>query len=128
MGSIDFGKAIVVGDDETMQKAYCLENLFQGKLLGSGYPKNAYFLDETVDAHIREELQLTEKKVYAYVPAWRGALKYLGPKKMTSQLEYYLVKIDEMLKEDEVMLVYLPEKIHDAIDFTPYKHVKAFPE
>lgn len=113
---------------EVMPRAYCLENLYQGKLLGSGYPKNSYFLDKDVDAGIREELNLDYKKVYGYIPAWRGTLHFLGPKWMTSQLEYYLVRIDEMLEDDEVMLVYLPEKIHDAIDFTPYTHIKAFPE
>ena len=113
---------------DVMQQAYCMENLYQGKLLGSGYPKNSYFMDETADAHLRAEMQLEGKKVYGYVPAWRGTLRFLGPKKMTSQLEYYLVMLDELLEDDEVMLVYLPEKIHDAIDFTPYTHLRAFPE
>lgn len=57
---------------EVMMRDYNLENLYTGKVVMAGYPRNEVFLKKSEGEKLKKELGLEGKTVYAYMPTWRG--------------------------------------------------------
>lgn len=113
---------------DIMISAYFLDNLYQGKILCSGYPRNAVFFDKKRSKELREHLGLQNKRLYSYMPTWRGVLKQIDSGKNTDQVEYFFVQLDQMLTDDEIFFVRLHPFINNTIDYSAYKHIKPFPK
>lgn len=113
---------------ECMVSAYFLDNLYQGKVLCSGYPRNSIFFDRDREAKLRSKLGLESKKLYGYMPTWRGVLKHIDEEKNTYQVEYFLEDMDKKFAEDEIFFVRLHPFIGNTIDYSRYKHIQPFPE
>lgn len=113
---------------DIMVSAYFLDNLYQGKILCSGYPRNSVFLDKKRGQVLRESLGLQNKRLYSYMPTWRGVLKQIDSAKNTDQVEYFFVQLDKMLSDDEIFFVRLHPFINNTIDYSSYKHIKPFPK
>ncbi len=113
---------------DIMVSAYFLEQLYQGKILCSGYPRNSVFFDEARREEVRGQLPFAGKKLYGYMPTWRGNLKNIDSEKNTDLLEYFFAQLDEELTDEEVFLVRLHPFIHDALDYGKYRHIQPFPE
>lgn len=111
-----------------MVSAYFLDNLYQGKILCSGYPRNSIFFNKERGEALREKLGLKGMRVYTYMPTWRGVFKGIDSEKNTNQLEYFFVYMDERLEDNEIFYVRLHPFIQDAIDYSQYKHIKPFPK
>lgn len=113
---------------DIMVSAYFLDNLYQGSILCSGYPRNSVFFDTERRKELRKTLNWEDKKLYGYMPTWRGNLKNIDSQKITSTLEYYFMQLDKSLKEDEIFLVRLHPFVSNSIDYSTYKHIKPFPQ
>lgn len=113
---------------DIMVSAYFLDNLYQGKILCSGYPRNSIFFDKERGRELKKRLGLCDKRLYSYMPTWRGVLKQIDSEKNTDQVEYFFVKLDEMLTDDEIFFVRLHPFINNTIDYSSYKHIKPFPK
>ena len=113
---------------ECMTSAYFLDNLYQGKILHSGYPRNSVFFDRERRKNLREKLGLEGKRLYGYMPTWRGVLKKMDSTKITNQLEYYFMQLDDQLKDDEIFFVRLHPFVANNIDYSAYRHIQTFPE
>ncbi len=113
---------------DIMVKGYFLDNIYKGKILCSGYPRNSVFFNAEKGNKIRKELGLENKKLYGYMPTWRGNLKNRINSKIINQLEYYFVYLDERLEDDEIFFVRLHPFVANSIDYSLYKHIKPFPE
>lgn len=113
---------------DIMVSAYFLDNLYQGKILCSGYPRNSLFFDKKRGQELRERLGLQNKRLYSYMPTWRGVLKQIDSEKNTDQVEYFFVLLDQMLTDDEIFFVRLHPFISNTIDYSSYKHIKPFPK
>lgn len=113
---------------ECMTSAYFLDNLYQGKILCSGYPRNSIFFDRGAEKKLRRRLGLEGKKLYGYMPTWRGVLKHIDARKNTYQVEYFLEDMDRKFAEDEIFFVRLHPFIGNTIDYSRYKHIRPFPE
>lgn len=113
---------------DCMISAYFLDNLFQGKILCSGYPRNSIFFDRGREKELRGRLGLEGRKLYAYMPTWRGVLKHIDAEKNTYQVEYFLEDMDKKFAEDEIFFVRLHPFIGNTIDYSRYKHIQPFPE
>lgn len=113
---------------DIMTSAYFLNNLYQGKILCSGYPRNSVFFDKNRSKDIRKKLGLQDKRLYSYMPTWRGVLKQIDSEKNTNQVEYFFVLLDKMLSDDEIFFVRLHPFINNTIDYSIYKHIKPFPK
>lgn len=113
---------------DIMVSAYFLDNLYQGKILCSGYPRNSLFFDKKRGQELRERLGLQNKRLYSYMPTWRGVLKQIDSEKNTDQVEYFFVLLDQMLRDDEIFFVRLHPFINNTIDYSSYKHIKPFPK
>ena len=66
---------------DVMIRDYMLENISSNSYILCGYPRNTVFFDRDAEKKIREELEITDKKIYAYMPTWRGTVDKVGVSK-----------------------------------------------
>ncbi len=103
---------------EKMIDAYMLKDIYQGKILLTGYPRNAIFLQE----NNKSRRKYIGKK-YLYMPTWRGNVGKVD-NDQNDVLQNHLKELDELLVKDEVMYVKLHPFVSDKIDFSKFKKVK----
>ncbi len=106
---------------------YSLANIMQGKILLCDYPRNDSFADRELEGIIRSRFGLEGKKVYAYLPTWRGASRTADVENQKRITYQYLKEIDELLNEDEIVYVNLHFLIGNSMDLSALKHVRMFP-
>lgn len=107
---------------------YMLPNLYQGKVMLSGYPRNSAFFREERYSQIRRELELTEMKVMIYMPTWRGLLTKKENKKQIEELTNYFYELDDGLEDDQILFVKLHPFVKSAMNLEDFDHIRAFPE
>lgn len=110
---------------EHMIEDYMLSNLAKGKCVLSGYPRNTIFFDKKRREELRQKFGEKSKKLYAYMPTWRGAI---GNINTNNQTQEYLNEIDKLLNEDEILYVNLHPIAVKNVDFSGFKHIKQFPK
>lgn len=111
-----------------MVQAYCLENIFKGKILCSGYPRNSVFFKAEEGEALRKKLYPNKKKIYAYMPTWRGVVGKVQTNEQIAEVESYLLQLDNALAEDEIFLVRLHPFVAKAMDYSKFQHISSFPE
>lgn len=110
-----------------MIKAYCLDNLYKGKILSSGYPRNSIFFYPEKGEELRNRLGFGKKHVYAYMPTWRGTVSSVQSDEQILQVKQYLDELDKKFNEDEVLLVRLHPFVSNSIELNNYRHIQPFP-
>ncbi|MCI8992680.1 MAG: glycosyltransferase [Eubacterium sp.] len=113
---------------ETMMKAYCLDNLYNGTVLCSGYPRNSVFFDREKETAVRKALGYEKKKVFVYMPTWRGTLTDLKSASQVAELEYLLGRLDRKMDDHLLILAKLHPFVKDGLDFSKFKHIISFPD
>lgn len=111
-----------------MINAYCMDNLYKGKILCSGYPRNSVFFYPEEGVLLRAKLNMADKKVFAYMPTWRGVVGKVETEAQVLEVQNYLLQMDEMLCDDELLLVRLHPFVAKAIDYNKFQHICAFPD
>lgn len=111
-----------------MIKAYCLDNLYKGKILCSGYPRNSVFFHPEEGEMLREKLGFREKHIYAYMPTWRGTVSSVQSEEQILQVKQYLEELDKQFNEDEVLLVRLHPFVSNSLELRGYRHILPFPK
>lgn len=107
---------------------YMIANISDGSYIMAGYPRNEAFFDEARKAQILAEQDLVGKKVYAYMPTFRGVASQGGTSKNSCYMGYYLYELDKLLDEDEVFYVNLHPVAKKDVDFSQFVHIRKFPE
>lgn len=110
---------------EKLISCYCLENLFHGKILYSGYPRNQVFYDDANRAAVRRALGLQDKKVYVYMPTWRGTHNNTSNafvRTMMTMFEY----LDANFSDEQVLYVKLHNMMKAELDLSNFTHIKEF--
>ena len=113
---------------DTMIHAYCLDNLYKGKIICSGYPRNSVFFYPEMGKELRDRLGFKAKRLYAYMPTWRGVGEKVNAEDQICIIEDYLSQLDNILTEDEVFLVRLHPFVAKSIDYNNFRHISTFPE
>lgn len=108
-----------------MIEDYMLKNLAKGKCVLSGYPRNTIFFDTKRREQLRKEFCGENKKLYAYMPTWRGAIGDINTNNVTQE---YLEEIDKLLNEDEILYVNLHPIAVKNVEFDGFRHIKKFPK
>ncbi len=115
---------------EHMLEDYMLNNIASGTTLLGGYPRNEIFFDIEAADRVRRENRLEGKKIYAYLPTFRGS-PYNTEDQVGRQsqiyLNYHLLAIDQRLSDDEVFYVNLHPLDSKEIDFELFRHIRTFP-
>lgn len=116
-----------------MEEGYNLKNLYQGTYVYGGYPRNQVFFDTEGREALRKKLKLAGKRVYCYMPTWRGAVVVEDCKgeRLEHEIEMirgYLEEMDRRLNDREVMLLRLHPIVGQKISCSGFRHIRLFPE
>lgn len=110
----DYSADIMIDD-------YMIRNLYNGKYIFSGYPRNTELLKQTDVESIKQKLNLTGKKIYTYMPTWR---EDDGIENVLDVLKFF----NEHLENDEVLYTNIHILESNNINLDRYKKVKPFPK
>lgn len=113
---------------EIMMGDYMVTNLSKAKILWEGYPRNCVFFDETRRQEIIKQLGLSGKRIYAYMPTYRGIWWRKNKPEQKEIVTQYLAELDAKMADDQVMLVKLHLYSGGEIDYSQYKHICPFPQ
>lgn len=112
---------------EKMRTAYMLDNIYNGKYVISGYPRNDIFFDKEEREKVKKELKIENKKIVIYMPTWRGT----AAQKQDEQQEKDITEMMNFLENNLDTNTILYMKIHNLanakIDYTKYEKIKPFP-
>ena len=106
---------------------YMIKDIYKGTALVCGYPRNCAFFNKDRYHQIRKGLKLENKQLLAYMPTWRGLLHHKETAKQLELLGGYFTRIDNMLTDDQLLFVKLHPYVKDQVDYSGYKHIRAFP-
>lgn len=110
-----------------MLEDYMLNNIAEGKVMLCGYPRNEIFLNSDRREQIKDELNIKDKKLIAYMPTWRGNVRNVSLEEQLEQIKSYLLEIDKSLKENQVLYVNFHPYVGNNIDFSEYDKIYPFP-
>ena len=71
---------------------------------------------------ILEELEIQDKKVYAYMPTWRGSVGNIDAK-ANAYFQYYLYELDKILSDDEIVYLNLHPIAVKDVDFSTFTRI-----
>ncbi len=113
---------------DVILRDYNLEQLYTGKVVMAGYPRNKVFMEPEKGAALRRELGLEDKTVYAYMPTWRGQSNHsVEVLEYAAQVKKILKKLDNSLKDNQLLFVNFHPILHGAVHLGNYKHILPFP-
>lgn len=107
---------------------YMLENIGTGEIWLAGYPRNSVFFDKGSRVRVRKQYDLDGKKVYAFLPTWRGVIGKVSTAAQIRQLAEYLTRLDEGLPEDYLLYVKLHTVSNAELSVKQFSHIRLFPE
>ena len=110
-----------------MMDAFCLNELFGGRILRCGYPRNEVFFDGGNTQSLRESLGLQGKRVLVYMPTWRGeSIQSLDIGAYQSATAQLLEEIDAALDGNTVLYVKFHQLIMQKMKLSQYRHIRPF--
>ena len=111
-----------------MMEDYNLEQLYTGKTIVCGYPRNSVFMDENAGKRLKAELGYDGKTLYTYMPTWRGKNSYQkNGSDYIDDIEGILTNVDQVLTDNEIFFVNLHPNVNSDVNFDSYKHIQPFP-
>lgn len=114
---------------DNMMEDYNLNHLYTGKVILSGYPRNAVFWDRQSEKAIREKYGFSDKEAFAYMPTWRGATSQgANSGGYEQEVQAILQKLDETLTDRQIMYVNLHPLVKDKVSIEGFRHITVFPE
>ena len=129
--SILFSDYLIFPSDylkERLLKSFMLEDVYPGKILLGGYPRNSVFLDESKCIDFRSRFGLENHEIFIYMPTFKGLVDNRKDEKQKDEVTEFLVKIDEGMNDGQILFVKLHPYNTQKIDFDKYDHIMAFPE
>lgn len=112
---------------EKMKNAYMLDNLYSGKYVISGYPRNDIFFNKEDEEKIRKELGIEEKKVIVYMPTWRGTMAKRKNGEQTDNIVDVINLLEKNLDDDTIIYLKIHNMANVQINYNEYKKIKPFP-
>lgn len=106
---------------------YDLKRIFKGKSLIANYPRNYIFYDKEQSSIMKDKLGFSGKKVFAYMPTWRGTGRVADTKSQLEITQKILEEFDSALDDDTVLLVNLHFLLASGIDCSSFSHIEYFP-
>ena len=115
---------------DKMMNAYCLNYLFSNNAILSGYPRNAAFYNDATRNELKTTLGLQGKRIYVYMPTWRGTTwANRKNKKYQDVTTQFLKTLDESV-DDDVVIFYRAHNYTSAGIRAPrmsYSNIRPFP-
>lgn len=111
-----------------MMEDYNLTNIYTGKVILEGYPRNSIFLDREKEKEMRKKFGFEGKEIYAYMPTWRGATS--SNKSVVAyqkELNHMLRKLDKNLGDHQTFYVNLHPLVKQNFTLDGFEHIQVFP-
>lgn len=112
---------------EHIRHDYMLDQFYTGQYVLSGYPCNSTFFDQSRVDSIKEQLEISDKKVVVYMPTWRGKEKGKKVDKHIFYILHLLYEMESKLDDDVVVFVKLHHLAMSSIELDEFEKIKAFP-
>ncbi len=116
----DFSRDIFLRD-------YMIRDIYKGKALSTGYPRNSTLLRPERYEEIRKDMGIQDKQVIAYLPTWRGLLTKKENGKQIHTLMRYFGELDKKLSDHQIFYIKLHTYVTNEISYEGFRHIKAFP-
>lgn len=113
---------------DKMTSSYFIDKLSNGKILRAGYPRNAVFFNKERANELKRELGLENKHISVYMPTWRGVMTDRNKDEQFRSIIESLRVLDKMLDDNYVFFVKMHVLVQTELDFSAFKHIRAFPE
>ncbi|MBQ6388058.1 MAG: CDP-glycerol glycerophosphotransferase family protein [Mogibacterium sp.] len=114
---------------EAIMRDYNLNELFTGKVITHGYPRNSVFCDKAKAAEVKHQCGDDGISTLAYMPTWRGAdNKNISQEDQTREITAQLKVMDEALSDDQKLYVNLHPIVQSGLDLEGMKHIFKFPQ
>ena len=110
-----------------MVEDFMLDNIGTGEVWLTGYPRNEVFLQKETAERIRKKYAMEGKKIYAFLPTWRGTVGNVSKKEQVQQLMEYLTELDAGLPEEYVLYVKLHGFNSEALELERLSRIRLFP-
>jgi CDP-glycerol glycerophosphotransferase len=112
---------------ENMKRDYMLDNIFNGKYIISGYPRNSIFFDSQARNSLKKDLDLKNKEIIVYMPTWRRNTSKEKYDYHYGKIMSLLKNLDKNLKDNQVLYVKLHNLMESTLDYENFKRIKPFP-
>ncbi len=112
---------------DRLLKSFMLEDVYPGKILLEGYPRNSVFLDESRSMEFRSKFGLENHEIFIYMPTFKGLVDNRKDEKQKGEVSEFLKEIDESMNDDQVMFAKLHPYNTQKIDFDKFTHIRPFP-
>ena len=110
---------------DCMMNSFFLKDLYVGKVVLCGYPRNTIFFDKEDATKIRAKMGLNDVRVYIYMPTWRGEnIDNATVSSYARDLSGILAKLDQLLDDSVVIYVKLHQVVMRKIKLDRYKHIR----
>ncbi len=107
---------------------YVLDELYTGKVILHGYPRNAVFCDRDKAAEIKKYCCDEGFSTLAYMPTWRGQdNRNIESGGYIEDTLLQLKSMDEALADDQKLYVNLHPIVQSDIDLGGFRHIHPFP-
>lgn len=108
--------------------AFDLSNLYSGKVIMTGYPRNDILKYNPERDKLRRNLGLDDHiKAYAYMPTWRGeTISTTDVSKYKSEIESILSTLDSLLNDNVIIFIKLHQVVMKKIALSKYRHIRPF--
>lgn len=113
---------------DILRNDYMLNHFYTGTYLLNGYPRNHIFNDIDYQKKVRQELELEDKKIVAYMPTWRGTHALRSDTEQYIYIMHMLIELEKNI--DDSTLIFIKEHSMSSIkiDFDQFEKIRPFPE
>ena len=108
--------------------SFMLEDIYPGKILLEGYPRNSVFLDKEKSKEFKRKFNLEDFEIFIYMPTFKGLVDDRKDEKQRNDVNRFLTEIDESLTDKQILFAKLHPYNTQEIDFSKFSHIKAFPK
>jgi CDP-glycerol glycerophosphotransferase (TagB/SpsB family) len=114
---------------ERIMSGFFLDSLYAGKVVLSGYPRNTAFFDDARRREIRGAMGLDGRRVFVYMPTWRGAsMDERKQGRQGARLNEMLQRLDPLLADDVLLYVKLHPYDLGKIPIAEYGRIRQAPD
>ena len=113
---------------DRLLNSFMLEEIYPGKILLGGYPRNSVFLDEAKRDEFKRKLGLENSEIFIYMPTFKGLVDNRKDEKQKDDVNGFLGQIDENLRDDQILFAKLHPYNTQEIDFSKFNHIRPFPK
>lgn len=113
---------------DVIMRDYNLDNLYTGKVVMNGYPRNSIFMDRESADQVKKQLGNDSFTTMAYMPTWRGKSNYdVNTKEYNREVNDLLKYLDKRLGDHQKLYVNFHPIVQKEIKLGDYRHICSFP-